>query len=1117
VVSGRFVVSPGERGCYETIGAALVQAPAGAVVAIRPGRYEENLVVSKVVTLTAEEGRGSVRVAPRRGSVLRVLSEAVKVDGLVLDGNDENLPAVDVPRGQAALEECEIGGASWTAVLAREQGSLAMRGCRITNPAGAGIVDTSRVESVVEECVIEHLGTSAVVISERANPVVRRSVLRDARGNGVCANAQGRGTIEECEISLTDKPALALEESSATRVTGTTVRDAEAGVFVASEARVVLEDCAFHTLAGYGIVLDGGTDPVLRRCSVEDAGGPAVRVTGRSRGTFEDVRISGGRAAGIQVIGSAGPVFTRTEVRDGPGPGVLLDDDCAPEFSRLSVRGRGGAGVSVRGGANPLLRHTEVEGCGGPGYEITDGGRGRLEECAVTGGEGPGLRVADGGRPHIGHGTVRATGGPGVSVGAGGTATLRDCEVLDPGGDGVLVEADGEAALTRCRVTSGRRHGVLVAAGGRATLGSCALLGNAGDGVRVDSAEPVAVHATEVRDNRGAGLRHTVPGERLSVEGLTSAGNGARDAYGGRETAGAEGAAPGAGNPGASGTSAAGEPGAGGARGEGGEGPLGELRALVGLEAVKKQVTTLVNLDKLARRRAEAGLPVLPMSRHLVFAGPPGTGKTTVARLYGSILASLGVLPRGHLVEVSRADLVAQVVGGTAIKTTEVFRSALGGVLFIDEAYTLSGQERGSGPDFGREAVDTLVKLMEDHRDEVVVIVAGYSEEMRVFLQTNAGLASRFSRTVEFEDYSPAELVTIVARMCAAHHYELAEGAVKALTTHFERVRKEPGFGNGRAARRTFEEMIDRQASRLAELDQVDAQALTLLLPEDIGPTGSATGGGAPGGRLDQLLAELREMIGLREVKTEVEALVDLLAAARRREAAGLPVPTLSHHLVFAGPPGTGKTTVARLYGELLAELGVLRRGQVVEVARADLVGRFVGHTAQLTRDAFERARGGVLFIDEAYTLTPADARGDFGQEAVDTLVKLMEDHRDEVVVIVAGYSEEMAGFLASNPGLGSRFSRRVDFADYDAGELVEITARHATASGYELDAAVRERLREHYAAVPSGRSFGNARYARQLLEGMITRQAGRLGRMPSASVTDLRTLRVEDVPAVRS
>ena len=218
----------------------------------------------------------------------------------------------------------------------------------------------------------------------------------------------------------------------------------------------------------------------------------------------------------------------------------------------------------------------------------------------------------------------------------------------------------------------------------------------------------------------------------------------------------------------------------------------------------------------MAQVRQQMGLPMPPMSRHLVFAGPPGTGKTTVARLYGAVLAELGILSKGHMVEAARADLVGQYIGSTAIKTTELVTKALGGVLFIDEAYTLSAGSGGSGPDFGQEAIDALMKMMEDHRDELVVIVAGYSELMEQFLASNPGLASRFTRTIEFPNYTVEELVTITSNLCGKHYYELTDDAVDALTAYFERVPKNATFGNGRVARKLFEAMINNQASRLA-------------------------------------------------------------------------------------------------------------------------------------------------------------------------------------------------------------------------------------------------------------------------------------------------------------
>ncbi len=232
--------------------------------------------------------------------------------------------------------------------------------------------------------------------------------------------------------------------------------------------------------------------------------------------------------------------------------------------------------------------------------------------------------------------------------------------------------------------------------------------------------------------------------------------------------------------------------------------------------------------------RRSAGLAVGAVSHHLIFTGAPGTGKTSVARLYGQLLKALGILPIGKFKEVSRRDLVGQYIGHTAEKTTTVFEDALGGVLFIDEAYTLSRSSGGSA-DFGQEVLDTLVKLMEDHRDQVAVIVAGYTNEMQDFLDANSGLASRFAKTLEFENYTPEELVAIASRIARNDDYLLAPGLDGALLEWFNQVERDQSFGNAREARRLLEGMRKAQSGRLRALGRVpDRDDLRTLVLDDL-------------------------------------------------------------------------------------------------------------------------------------------------------------------------------------------------------------------------------------------------------------------------------------------
>ena len=260
---------------------------------------------------------------------------------------------------------------------------------------------------------------------------------------------------------------------------------------------------------------------------------------------------------------------------------------------------------------------------------------------------------------------------------------------------------------------------------------------------------------------------------------------------------------------------------------------MAELEDLVGLEEVKKDVKNLMNLVKVRKLRQQYELPVPPMSLHMVFVGNPGTGKTTVARLVSGLYAAIGVLSKGQLVEVDRSGLVAGYVGQTALKTQEAIKSALGGVLFIDEAYSLAS---GGENDFGRESIETILKAMEDHRDDLIVIVAGYTVPMEKFIHSNPGLESRFNKYFFFPDYNGEQLMEMFRIRCRKNGYTMSEETEKAATAYFTQLYEErnENFGNGRDVRNVFEDMVVRQANRVAAMEEPTKEDLMAVLPEDL-------------------------------------------------------------------------------------------------------------------------------------------------------------------------------------------------------------------------------------------------------------------------------------------
>ncbi|MDW0110667.1 right-handed parallel beta-helix repeat-containing protein [Sporosarcina aquimarina] len=1136
-------VSQSEDAKYQTIESAIQAAMPGDTVEIADGIYHERVKIDKPLLLKSAAGdRHSVCLT---NGIHIAANDKVRIESITIGYGTSQLDCgLHIESGQVTLQHCLFSSIQGIAMRV-DAGAKVSAEHTVFKKNIQGIEVCGRL--ALFDCLVEETTENAqIAVRDGGELAVTDSGILSGQEEGIRLTAGSRCTITKSSLIGNSGAQILMIEDSFLDLEETNFYFGKTNGISCNQSKIVMKNCNFSMQNSAHVHLINGSQIEIESSAFENGEAEGMISSG-SIVEITDSLFKGQKGGQLACIDQSDVSIKQTQFLSGEQKGIVCENskctiiESSMKYNQLSQ-------LSAADQSIVTVLGCELEN--GKSFGIyAVGSLVKVSDTLVSHHDDIQIYAADQSELIVSATEVKSGKSAGVSA-KEATLNIENCILSGHKGSNILLSSDAKAEITDCRISAGEKNGILAGPGTSLSLERTVLFHHKKAQVSAAKSASVSLTECELYDGSASGLSlsqvvctevkdtnvHGHRADQIVLHECSDAFfksmqvmNGSKaglllekstpvleDCQFSKNSGGdlkrldeskpelkntKLSIPPVAGGPDEKSMKKASvmqrNPDAPYSNAELMDLLMAELDEYIGLEDVKAKLHEMKNLMEINQFKAERGLKTIQLAApHMIFQGNPGTGKTTIARLMGGFFKWLGLLKKGHLVEVKREDLVGTHVGSSEELTKAKIKEAMGGILFIDEAYTLTSGKSSSN-DYGKKVIDTLLPAMENHRGEFVVIAAGYTDDMDRFLNSNPGLKDRFTEKVHFQDYTPDELMQIFLSKCEGS-YSITEAAKQAVQNEFvERYRKrDQTFSNARMVRTLYDQIGLAQSQRIAKYprDKWTEELLTTFEEKDVLQVVKDRDVKSYDVPIDEVLlekkrAELHQFIGLDTVKAEIDEMIALMRYYKRENHSA---EKLMNHTLLIGKPGTGKTEIARVLAGIYQALGLLERGELIEVDRSDLVGTHIGETEKQTAEQIERAMGSALFIDEAYTLVGGGAN-DYGKKAVEVLLKQMSDRQGEFVLIAAGYEKEMTSFLDSNAGLRRRFGLTLHFEDYTPEELMEITELYIR--GYGITADARDVMVRHYQDIYERRDehFGNAGLAKKMAKEMTRKVDYRL------------------------